>query len=92
MKTFTIILFIAILLHQYYLPVVNSIFIMELMGLILFCVITWPWWKDFKRRQLCRKQLKNYTNSYVSPRETKDWRQRSQTQIQVTKEDLFDKI
>lgn len=92
MKTFTILLFIAILLHQYYLPVVNSVFIMELMGFVLFCVIVWPWWKHFRRRQVCRKELKNYTNNYVSPKENKDWRERSQTQVQIEKTDLFDRI
>lgn len=92
MKIFTILLFITILLHQYYLPVVNSIFIMELMGFVLFCVIVWPWWKDFRRRQVCRRELKNHSKNYVSPKENKDWRKRSQTQVQVTKEDLFDKI
>lgn len=92
MKLLTLILLGAIILHQTYLPVLNSILLLELGLLALFYFVGGAWIKEYRRKKETRSYLRGVTKRYMSKTEDKMWRSRSTTEVQVTKEDFFDRI
>jgi hypothetical protein len=92
MKLLALLLIGAITAHQIALPRINSILFVELLGLVIFWFKVRPWVKDLTRSMERRKHLKEIEKRYISKAESKLWRGRSTVEIQITKEDLFDKL
>lgn len=92
MRYLTILLLALIGIHQYYLPKINSILFIEVLGLVIFWFLGKPIYKEYFRSQERKKYLKGVQKRYLSKNETKDWRGRTETEVHVTKEDLFDTL
>lgn len=92
MKLLTLILLGVIVLHQTYLPVLNSLLWIELGLLALFYFVGGKYFKEYRLSQQRKKALKEW-KGYTTPKEVKTWREySSNTEVKVTREDLFDRL
>lgn len=80
MKKRIIIGLILIVIHQMMLPKINSILLMELMGLALYCYV---WARFIKDRTFARQKRDHFlTKNYDRPKAHKPWREyRSKTEV-----------
>jgi hypothetical protein len=92
MKLLALLLIGAITAHQIALPRINSILFVELLGLVIFWFKVRPWVKDWTRSMERKKHLKEVEKRHLT-KSGKDWRDnRSTVEVQITKEDYFDRL
>ncbi len=92
MKTFTLLLILAIIGHQIYLPKINSILFIDVSILLL-----WLFWgrqlcKELIHRRKAKNHLRNVDVTHKSKTDSKHWRKQASTQVVINKETYFDKI
>ena len=92
MKLLSILLLIAIIIHQSIRPVLDSSLLVELTGLVLFYFVGGRMFREYLRSTERRKYLRGVEKRHLS-KSGKDWRDsRSSVEVQVEKTDYFDRL
>lgn len=88
MKFLTLLGLGGIIIHQYHLPYINSILLMELMGLYLFYYFGRKIVKYYHRNKEMKKRFRDYSKPYISQSSRKPLRQK-QRDFQIQTSSIF---